>query len=311
MPVSHYINTSIEKGSFIRKMFEQGAQLKAKFGAENVFDFSLGNPDLDPPAEFFTAARDLLAAPRKGMHGYMPNAGYPDVRDAVAAKVSLQQGVQVGGTQTVMTCGAAGGMNIIFKTILDPGDQVIVPRPCFVEYGFYIANHGGEMVLVDTNDDFSLNMENIRKAITPKTRAVLICSPNNPTGRVYPEKQIIGGKLIEDKKAPRLPHRGRTVPGARLRRREGSEHLQALHSFHHHHSIRGPFHPRRGIATSPSTPRRRNRQDHGGAHLANRIRFVNAPALIQRVIARHARHGGHRDYRTRRNLFMEGLTKAG
>ncbi len=318
MPVSHYINTSIEKGSFIRKMFEQGAQLKAKFGADNVFDFSLGNPDLDPPAEFFAAARDLLAAPRKGMHGYMPNAGYPDVRDTVAAKVSLQQDIQVGGTHTVMTCGAAGGMNIIFKTILDPGDQVIVPRPCFVEYGFYIANHGGEMVLVDTNDDFSLNMENIRKAITPKTRAVLICSPNNPTGRVYPEKQIIElGKLIEDagKKRPVYliadePYRELVYDGVKVP--SIFKHCtRSIITTSYSKTLSIPGERIGYVAVNPSAPG--TDKIMAGLILANRILgFVNAPALMQRVIARLTDVTVDIEtYRTRRNLFMEGLTKAG
>lgn len=318
MPVSDYISSSMEKSSFIRKMFEQGAQLKAKFGAENVFDFSLGNPDLDPPAKFFEAARELVGKPEKGKHGYMPNAGYPDVRDAVAAKVSAQQGVDVEGTHTVMTCGAAGGMNIIFKTILNPGDQVIVPKPCFVEYGFYIGNHGGEMVLADTNADFSLNIDNIRKAITPKTRAVLICSPNNPTGRVYPEKQIIelsklleeAGKkrtvyLIADEPYRELVYDGVKVPS--IFKHCASSIITTSYSK----TLSIPGERIGYVAVNPAAGGIEKLM--AGLILSNRILgFVNAPALMQRIVARLTDVTVDIEtYRRRRDLFVEGLTKAG
>ncbi len=318
MPVSSYIAESMDKASFIRKMFEQGSQLRAKFGAENVFDFSIGNPDLDPPAEFFTAARELIAEAGKGMHGYMPNAGFPDVREAVALSVSAQQAVEVNGTHTVMTCGAAGGMNIIFKTILNPGDQVIVPKPCFVEYGFYIKNHGGEMVMVDTREDFSLDISNIRKAMNERTRAVLITSPNNPTGRVYPEEQIqeLGKLLLEagkkrtvylvsDEPYRELVYDGVTVPSI-------FKHCPAsiiTTSYSKTLSIPGE---RIGyVAVNPSTPGAEKLL--GGLILSNRILgFVNAPALMQRIVARLT--GATVDieaYRRRRDLFLDGLTSAG
>lgn len=299
-------------------MFEQGAQLKAKFGAENVYDFSIGNPDLDPPAEFFSAARDLVGEVRRGAHGYMPNAGFPDVRDAVATKISVQQGVDVSGTHTVMTCGAAGGMNVIFKTILNPGDQVIVPRPCFVEYGFYIGNHGGEMVMVDTNGDFSLNIDNIRKAITPRTRAVLICSPNNPTGRVYPEKQIIElGKLLDEagKKRPVYlvsdePYRELVYDGVKVPsifRHCGNSIITTSYSK----TLSIPGERIGYVAVNPVIAGVEKLM--AGLILSNRILgFVNAPALMQRIVARLTDVTVNIElYRKRRDLFLEVLAGAG
>ncbi len=190
MTISTAIRKAMERSSWIRKMFEEGAQMKADYGAENVYDFSLGNPDLDPPPEFFDRLQRLAAIVEKGAPGSMPNAGHPHVRESIAAKVSSDHDVEVHSDCVVMTAGAAGALNIIFKAILDPGDEVIVPKPHFVEYRSFISNHNGELVLVDTNEDFSLNLDNISKAINEKTKAVLINTPHNPTGRIYPEADI-------------------------------------------------------------------------------------------------------------------------
>ena len=133
MPVSQAIKNSMSTSSWIRKMFEEGAKLKARFGAENVFDFSIGNPDVDPPELFFQNLKELALSTEKGIHGYMPNAGFPGVRRAIAEKVGKENKLPLTDEHIIMTCGAAGGLNVIFKTILDPGDQVIVPTPYFVE----------------------------------------------------------------------------------------------------------------------------------------------------------------------------------
>ena len=190
MSISVKIRESIEKSSWIRRMFEEGAKLKAQVGAENVYDFSLGNPDLEPPAEFFKVLGDISASRVPGIHGYMPNSGFIDVRNSVAGKIKKEHRIEIDGNSIIMTCGAAGGMNIILKTILDPGEEVIVIKPFFAEYGFYMSNHQGVMVQVDSSPDFSINIENIQKAITEKTRAVIINSPNNPTGKIYTEGEI-------------------------------------------------------------------------------------------------------------------------
>jgi aspartate aminotransferase len=200
MPVSAKILDFAEKSSWIRQMFEAGARLKQEHGPENVFDFSLGNPNLEPAKSVKEAIVAAAGESTPGVHGYMPNAGYPDVRAAVAKKVEEDEGVSIGEDFIVMTVGAGGALNVIFKTILNPGDEVIVSKPFFVEYLFYPDNHGGSAVLVSTKDDFSLDLDAIEAAINPKTAAVLINSPNNPTGKVYTQEEIRGlGELLERK----------------------------------------------------------------------------------------------------------------
>ncbi len=318
MMISRYIEESMKNASFIRKMFEQGMELKKKFGPENVFDFSIGNPDLDPPKEFFNVIIDFMKAPQKGMHGYMSNAGFPDVRDAVAEKISKEQQMAIPGSHVIMTCGAAGGMNVIFKTILDPGDEVIVPRPCFVEYGFYIQNHGGKMVLVESAEDFTLNIDAIASAITEKTRAVLITSPNNPTGRVYPEAQIQKlGEMLNERKEERSiyliadePYREIVYDGVQVPSifRHCTNSMIAT-SYSKTLSIPGE---RIGyVAVNPSI--RNSELLLSGLVFSNRILgFVNAPALMQRAVAKLIHISVPVEaYKRRRDLFYKGLVDAG
>ena len=192
MPIAQYIKETMNsKGaSVIRKMFEEGNALKAKYGAENVFDFSLGNPDLEPPEEVARAIAEVAADKSRGAHGYMPNAGYMEAREAMAAKTSREQGIAVGAENICMTVGAAGALNCVFKAILNAGDEVIVPSPFFAEYRHYVHNFGGTLVEVPTKEDFSLDTEAIARALTPKTAAVLINTPNNPTGKIYSAADI-------------------------------------------------------------------------------------------------------------------------
>jgi aspartate aminotransferase len=196
--ISEKVASYLEKGSWIRKMFEEGARLKAQFGEENVYDFSLGNPPEEPPREFFNQVRSLLERP--GVHRYMPNAGFQEAREAVARSVAKESGLPVEAQQVIMTVGAGGALNVALKALLDPGEQVIIIAPFFVEYRFYVENHNGESVVVKSSEDFSLDLEAIEKAINRRTKAVLLNSPNNPTGVVYPEEQIQGlGELLREK----------------------------------------------------------------------------------------------------------------
>ena len=187
MPVAKTIATQLENASWIRRMFEEGIRLKRERGADAVFDFSLGNPDLEPPPAVLDALRRVVAGNRPGTHGYMPNPGYPEVREAVAGKLQRETGLDFTAEDIFMTVGSAGACNVVLKSILDPGDEVIVLVPYFAEYQFYIANHGGRMVPVETGDSFLPDAERIAQAITPRTRALILNTPNNPTGRVYPQ----------------------------------------------------------------------------------------------------------------------------
>ena len=205
MAVSAKIEEFIQRSSWIRKMFEEGARLKQEHGAGNVFDFSLGNPNLDPSPAVKNAIVQAAQVSASGIHGYMPNAGFPDVRAAVAQKIGQAEGVDIDENRIVMTVGAGGALNVVLKTFLNPGDEVVVPKPFFVEYVFYADNHGG---IVPTAEDFSLDLGAIEEAINPNTAAVLINSPNNPTGKVYPEEQINGlGELL----ARKSKELGRTI----------------------------------------------------------------------------------------------------
>ena len=190
--ISSNIKSLVESPSsgVIRKMFEEGAALKKKFGADKVYDFSLGNPDLDPPAKVIDAIKEVCQAESHLCHAYMPNAGYPETRAAMAKKTSIEQGVEVPFENVVMQVGAAGALNSVLKALLNPGDEVVVPTPYFVEYDHYIHNHGGEIIRVKTNDDFSLNADNVAAALNEKTAAIIINTPNNPTGRIYSEEEI-------------------------------------------------------------------------------------------------------------------------
>ena len=320
MPISSQISDSIERSSWIRKMFEEGARLKKEHGEDNVFDFSLGNPDLDPPVEFYSILAELISGKEAGVHGYMPNAGFPTVRDSIAEKVSHDHDITINNSNIIMSCGAAGGLNVVLKTILNHGEQVIVPKPYFPEYGFYINNHGGEIVLADTNEDFSLNIENIKKAITRRTKAVLINSPNNPTGVVYSENDIKSlsdlitkymddeGRIIyllSDEPYREIVYNGRNVPSILKYCRQSI----VVTSYSKSLSIPGE---RIGyIAVNPACLE--IDMLLSGLILSNRILgFVNAPALMQRVVAGMNEVSVSVDaYKKRRDLFIDGLRSAG
>lgn len=318
MSISGAIKDSIEKSSWIRKMFEEGAKLKAQFGAENVFDFSLGNPDVEPPADFFKVLQKFAADMTPGVHGYMPNAGFPGVRDSVAEKISAQHDVKLDKETIIMTCGAAGGMNVVMKTILDPGDEVIVIKPYFAEYGFYISNHQGVMIQVDSGENLSLDAEKVKKAITNRTRAVIINSPNNPTGKVYSEKEIEALAevlkkssnsrpvfLIADEPYREIVYDNRPVSPV-LSKYNNSF---VINSYSKSLSLPGE---RIGfIAVNPQM------EGHSlimaGLNLCNRILgFVNAPALMQRIVAElNNASVDVESYKKRRDLLMNGLKDAG
>ncbi len=320
MAISRKIEEFMEKSSWIRKMFEEGNRLKAIHGAENVSDFSLGNPNVPPPEIVDKTLQKLVSENTRGIHAYMPNSGYEDTRSAVADYLSDVLGVRLNAGHVVMTCGAAGGLNIILKAILDPGDEVITPAPFFVEYGFYCDNHGGQLVTVPTTDDFNLDMENIEKAINSKTKAVLINSPNNPTGQVYPEQDLVElGKLLDEKSKE---------TGKRIYLISDEPYRDIVYDDTEVPSLFKVY--SNSIVTSSysknlSIPGERigyvvvhpDAEDVdkllGALNLANRILgFVNAPALMQRLI-KHIQ-GVCVDkgiYEEKRNLLCEGLREAG
>ena len=202
MFMSEKIRKGMSEGSWIRRMFDEGNTMKKRYGADKVFDLTLGNPVVEPPAEFVRELKKLAENPAPGMHRYMENAGYFDTRAAVAAQLTKETNLKLTAGDIVMTVGAAGAINVVLKTLLNAGEEVIIFAPYFVEYLNYVDNHGGVVKIVPTNEQFLPQTEVLEKAIGKKTRAVIINSPNNPTGVVYSEKlmrQI--GEVLRKKEA--------------------------------------------------------------------------------------------------------------
>jgi aspartate aminotransferase len=169
MAISKKIDSFMTKASWIRKMFEEGIRMKQEVGEDNAFDFSLGNPILEPPESCRQALRDLAQNPPAGMHRYMPNAGVPEVRARVAEYLSADTGQALEADDIIMTCGAGGAMNIALKALLDPGDEVVVVAPGFPEYRFYVDNHGGKLVTAESADDFDLDLGELDRAMGKQT----------------------------------------------------------------------------------------------------------------------------------------------
>ncbi len=319
MTIAKKIETYINRSSWIRKMFEEGARLKAQHGAENVFDFSLGNPNISAP-ECFDKALAETAVTCSGEHGYMPNIGYPHVRQAVAKYVSSEQGVAVGEAEIIMTCGASGALNVALKTLLDPGDEVLTPVPCFVEYGFYADNHGGTLQTVPTHPDFSLDFGLLDKAITERTKVVLINSPNNPTGQIYSRESLLElGRLLERKSA-QFNRTIYLVSDEPYRKIVFDAHLVPSIFECYANSIIGTSYskdisiPGERIGYAAVNPAADHLEDLlNGMALANRILgFVNAPALMQKIVA--CLQGSSVDialYQRKRDVLCEGLAEAG
>lgn len=292
MGTSKKIRASIEQSSWIRKMFEEGASRKAIYGEENVFDFSIGNPNLEPPVEFKKILKELLNDPGKGRHCYMPNAGYEDTREAVADYLTGHSSQSFSSNDIVMTVGSGGALNVILKTILDPDDDVIILTPCFMEYKFYIDNHQGIPKFVTSKPDFSLDLDKIEEAITEKTRALMINSPNNPTGKVFSREELdsLAGLLTEyseknrktiyiisDEPYKKIVFDGVTVPSIF----DVYKNSFVGTSFSKDLSL-----PGERIGYAALNPEMEDRDViSAGMVLSNRILgYVNAPALMQRAV---------------------------
>ena len=188
MAIAKRVLESLDRASWIRRMFEAANQLRAERGPDAVADLSLGNPCNEPPDEFFEALA-TESRERSGLrHAYMTNAGYPHVREKVASNLSERTGVGYGADDIIMTPGAAGALNLMMRALLDPGDEVVINIPSFVEYPFYIENFGGQTCAVPDKPDFIPDVDRIADACTANTKAVILNAPNNPTGRIYPER---------------------------------------------------------------------------------------------------------------------------
>ena len=320
--ISEATEKSISGGSWIRRMFEAGIALKSQYGADNVCDFSLGNPDLPPPPQVAQALRALAdEADKPFALGYMPNGGYPWARELMASHVGKEQGITIGQDDVVLSCGAAGALNAFFKAALNPGDEVLGIAPYFVEYGAYVANHGGMFRIVQSQPDtFALDMDALDKAIRPKTRAIIINSPNNPTGQIYSQSEMEAlaalltqktaqfGRpvfLVSDEPYRFLAYDGIIVPSVLAL----YPYSIVVNSFSKSLCIPGE---RTGYAAlSPLMEGRETLV--AGMILANRILgYVNPPAVGQHIL-KHAieTQVDPNIYRKRRDLMASILTDAG
>ena len=320
MTISKQISHNMQKSSWIRQMFEQGIALKKIHGADNVFDFTLGNPVAEPPPQFRARLQELLSEEPSGQHRYMPNAGYPAVRDAIATALSEQLHVPLTGDHLIMTTGAASALNVVLKSILDPDDEVLVLAPYFVEYLFYVSNHGGVSKVVETDSRFQLDVDQVAAALGPKTKAIIINSPNNPTGVIYPESVLSGlAALLEKHKSAtgntvyvisdepyrKLVYDGAQVPSVLSIFKEAivcNSHSKDL-------SLAGE---RIGyIALSPRSEYLSDLKN-ACAFSIRTLGFVNAPALMQRTVAtlQHVTIDME-GYRKKRALFYRGIRDAG
>ncbi len=320
MTIAQKIRTAMEQSSWIRKMFEEGARLKAQYGSESVYDFSIGNPNLPPPSKFSEVLRDTVDSCGLGDHCYMPQSGYPQVCKSIADYLSDEQGVAVSESEVTMTCGAAGALNVILKALLDPGDEVILTIPVFVDYEAYVDNHGGVPRLVPCHADFTLDLDAIAKAITGNTKAMIINSPNNPSGQIYSTESLSGlaqvladksrafGRtiyLISDEPYRKIVFDGHQVPSIFQAYAESF----IATSYSKDLSIPGE---RIGFAAVNPIAHYKN-DIIVGLKLANRILgFINAPALMQRVVScLQGLSVDINEYLRKRDLLCDGLAAAG
>ncbi len=317
MPIAEKMLKMVEGSSMIRKMFEEGAKLKARYGADKVYDFSLGNPDVPPPQEFRQALR-ALAEDEHLSHGYMFNAGYPHVREAISKYVQSEHGIRIPVDLIIMTSGAAGALNDSFKALLNPGDEILVPCPYFVGYRQYAFAADATIATAESHEDFRLDLSSIEKAINEKTRIMLINSPNNPTGVVYSAGELKQLGDILERASKRFGKRIYLISDEPYRKIAYDVEIPSVFHAYPHTILVTSFSKELSLAgerigylaISPDA------EDAAlisqAAAVANTMFYVNAPSLFQLAVAKSI--GAKVDvgiYRRRRDMLCEGLSKAG
>lgn len=294
--------------------------MKQRYGEENVFDLSLGNPIVEPPPEFHQELKKIAEQPLPGMHRYMSNAGYAETRAAVAEQLTLETGIKFTMNEIIMTCGAAGALNVVLKTILNAGDEVIIFAPYFAEYVHYIDNHYGIARILPTDEQFAPRLDELENAINEKTRAVIVNSPNNPSGAVYDEQRLRGlGEvlrkkeiqyetqilLVSDEAYRRLIYDGLKYPFP------VRYHPQSIITTSHSKDLALPGERIGYIAVNPNC-QQREELVNGFIHLNRTLGFVNASALMQHIV-RHlqAVTVSVAEYQQKRDFLYDHLTKMG
>jgi aspartate aminotransferase len=317
--VARQVLANMGAASFIREMFEKGRRLKAEFGADNVFDFSLGNPNAAPPAAFFQALQAVAAEHQPALHRYMPNSGFDETRAAVARFASREYRLNLDTSSVLLTTGAAGGMNVVLRALCNPGDEVITLAPYFPEYRFYIEQAGARMVLVQTDGEFQPDIGAIAAALTDRTRAIILNTPNNPSGAVYTAEKCraLAEVLAAHERAEQPLYLVCDDPYRRIlfdldwcpTPAHDYPRTILVSSYSKDLSIAGE---RAGyVVVPPNVPDQALLL--GAMTMLNRtLGFVNAPAFMQRVIARCADAlCDVRFYRQNRDLLCGALHELG
>jgi len=320
MSISNRIRVQMEAGSWIRRMFEEGVRLKKLYGPENVYDFTLGNPSTPPPQEFYDALREVVQNEAPGVHAYMQNSGFEATRERVARDLAAEEGLPFTAEHVVMTVGAAGAMNVALRSILDPGDEVILVAPYFAEYAFYINNHGGTKVVSLAKEDFLPDIGDIERKVTEKTKALVLNSPCNPSGRLIPADSLAAvGDLLARKSREHghtiylisdQPYRRLVFDGLKFAS-PLAYYPDTLVATSHSKDLSLAGERIGYLAISPSCAAAKDL--FAAATFANRVLgYVNAPAMMQRVVARIARiNTDVETYRRKRDMLWQGLTSVG
>jgi aspartate aminotransferase len=320
MAISRKVREQMKNSSWIRKMFEEGIKLRSIHGPENVFDLSLGNPLLEPPAEFKAEISRLINEDTPNTHRYMPNAGFPEVRASVAEVLAEESGTPITGVEILMTVGAAGAINTILRSILDKDDEVVLIAPFFAEYIFYVEHQTGVSKVANCDENWLPNIESLETTIGPKTRAVIINSPNNPTGVIYPESSIKAISAVIQRAEEKFGTEIYLISDEPYRKLIYTDTPYPFIFGHHPRSIVATSHSKDlGLAGERIGYIAVNPVDPGKADLLDALNFsirtlgfVNAPALMQRVVAGIQRATVDIDiYRNKRDLLYNALTKIG
>ena len=310
----------MQASSWIRRMFEEGMDLKSVHGSEKVFDLSLGNPLLEPPPEFKQALAEIAQEPGSGQHRYMPNPGFIEARAAVAEVLTEESGTHFAPTDIIMTVGAAGAINVALRALLDPGDEVIIIAPYFAEYTFYIQHANGVYREAQSTPDFMPDLDSLASLVNERTRAIIINSPNNPSGVIYPEAVIAEIANILQAAEARYGTEIYIITDEPYRKLIYTDDPYPFVFKHHDRTIVATSHSkdlglageRIGyMAVNPGDPGKVDLLD-ASVFMLRTLGFVNAPAIMQRVVAKLQRSSvDMSQYLRKRDIIHSGLTKIG
>jgi aspartate aminotransferase len=323
MAIAADIERAMEDSSWIRRMFELGIQLRQERGAENVFDLSLGNPIAEPPPQFFDALREYAAADTPGVHRYMPNPGYVETRQAVADALSDETGLSYAAEHIVMTVGAAAALNVVVHSLCDRDDEVVILTPFFAEYLFYASNHGAKPVVVGCDEHFMPDLEDLEAKLSPRTKMVLVNSPNNPSGAMYPGPVIAELASLLAEKSDEFGTEIFLVSDEPYRKILFDEHVYPFPQLSYERTITVTSHAKDLALPGDRIGYIALHPDYAGSEsgsqlidaliFCNRVLgFVNAPAIMQHLVRNlQTVTIDTTDYQQKRDYLYTVLTSAG